>query len=294
MGPGASGPVVSLFDEVEFVSVDGLGGSDNTLVNLLEGSDVQRVIVNPSDNLNRDFVEDRIILWGSTVPDQLVVEQLEVDIELVDITCVIDRTGQEICTEEFAQGGSMRVSDFPTVVFATVGEFPYDVILMNFDDHLLVNAGLGDDDVDVLGITGPTTVDGGPDNDLFDVTPTGPLDFLAELVIDGGSGSNRLHADHRGVTTSENVVVSDATVLSDTLPAVNYGSSQLGNFEPGVIVTGTAMDDAIDVISTRRGDTTIVAGDARSDTIEVGSGARLTLTLVKTGNCPSCPFEIDP
>jgi len=28
--------------------------------------------------------------------------------------------------------------------------------------------------------------------------------------------------------------------------------------------------------------------------LATGVLARLTLTLVKTGNCPSCPFEIDP
>lgn len=274
MGPGTTGPVVSQVGGVEFVSVDGLGGADNILVQLLEGTEVQRVSVNPSDNINNlDLAEDHVVLWASTVKDNLLVEPVDVDIH-VELTCTPAGPNEPpICEEDVTKGGAMRVDGFPKAVLPGTGQDPYEIIGMNYDDDWLVHAAGDDDNFDVLGITGPTTVDGGDDNDTFHITPTGPVDFLADLTVDGGGGANLLHVDHRGELSAENVLVTDQVIESNTLPGVHYGSTGNGNFESGVIVTGTAMDDSIDVTSTRRGDTTVVAGDERSDTIVVGSNA---------------------
>jgi len=57
---------------------------------------------------------------------------------------------------------------------------------------------------------------------------------------------------------------------------------------------GTFATDQFGVLSAGVDNSAFGFADTLNGSNTSSTGPRLTLTLVKTGNCPSCPFEIDP
>ena len=94
----------------------------------------------------------------------------------------------------------------------------------------IVNAGVGDDRIDVRTVAGPTTVNAGDGNDTINVgtsftgtwpdgwnhavsTPAGTLDQIRSLLrVDGGDGTDTLNVDDSGDTTSDVAILTGSTI----------------------------------------------------------------------------------
>ena len=102
----------------------------------------------------------------------------------------------------------------------------------------IVNAGSGDDRIDVRTVAGPTTVNGEAGNDTINVgtsftgdwpdgwnhavaTPAGTLDRIRSLLrVDGGDGTDTLNVDDSGDITSD-----VAILTGQTIDGLDLGSS---------------------------------------------------------------------
>lgn len=262
--PGIGASVNTFSQNVEEVSVDGLFGRDNILVQSLTGTTVERVNVNLSDNLARDHVEDIISIHGTPIRDELTVENVE--------ATLVEPEPEE----QPVIGGVMRISGFRSQ--ANSIDDHYEVYAMNFTDRLLLNTHGGNDQVTVLGITGPTYIRtaNGDDSvlvqaaEVFDIeSETG--DFLAHLFVDTGAGSNSLSVSQQPSVVGDHVFVSDTTVNSSLFPGVHYQTSSGGSFGQGIEVTTGNLADTVHITSTRRDATTTVNTSAGDDTILVDS-----------------------
>ncbi len=256
--------VVTQSTLVEHFNVDGQAGADQILVQSLKGTSAKRFSINLTDNLNQDGDVDVITVNGSNDRDDLKVEKMTG-------TLTDSPTHQESIS-----GGVMRISGFVSSL-VNVND-TYEVLAMNFDDQLTLNSRAGDDRISVHGVTGPTFIETAHGDDevtvhavLQDESNNGAGDYLDELSIDVGKGTNRLVVSEALTAIDDEIVVTDSLISSRLLPAVHYGASRGGTLGGGIFVQAGNQSDTINVRSTRQDGVTEIHSGGAVDKIYVAS-----------------------
>jgi Ca2+-binding RTX toxin-like protein len=150
---------------------------------------------------------------------------------------------------------------------------------MNTADDLRVQTFAGHDTVQVNGITGPTLIDTGAGDDVVHVSaqtagtpgdPMDPPDYVNELVVETGAGSNILTVDQLASAAGDGFVITDQRISSGLIPGVNYRASGGGSFAT-IAVYGTSHDDTFQIHSTAASaDEMTIVGLNGNDAFEVG------------------------
>jgi hypothetical protein len=264
MGPGPAGIVETLGIGVESVSVDGMAGKDQILVQPLTGTPVERVAVNLSDNLDADSVEDVISIHGTPIGDELTVETINVTLSELP------------AHKADSRGGVMRIAGFRSDPLTIDGH--YEILAMNHSDRILVNSHDANDLITVRGVTGPTWIDTDSGDDEVQVhaavapdfdNDTG--DYLTPFHVDAGGGSNRFSVSESLTSINDTIEVTDRSVTGMLLPGVTYESGDGGSFGQGIQILAGEQDDTINVASTRRAAVTTVQSSDGHDDVNVSS-----------------------
>ncbi len=256
---------------IQNVAFEGLGGADNILVSPLTNTSVREVGLNLGDVLKQqnqlgDGAEDHIVVHGHLTADVLTAEK-EMAVILPGQPAVPPSTVGTGPT----YGGITKISGMPS----------YTIRLANVQDDLLIDTRDGNDTVTVKSITGPTRIHSGKGDDTIKVQASDPgtpesltelPDYPNELLVEAGTGSNKLTVNQSASEIPLTVEVTSAKITSDLLPGVNFIATG-GNFGGGVHLLTGQFSDAVNIRSTLPAvPTTLDSGDG-GDFVRVGSNA---------------------
>jgi hypothetical protein len=131
-------------------------------------------------------------------------------------------------------------------------------------EQLTVNGTNGGDTINVTGTASgtTTTIDGKAGGDIYNVTQSGMAGPL--FVSDSISGGTNQLTSSTSAGGPEIIGITNSQVTRSGAAAITYIGIQV------LIVNGSALDDAISVVSTISGTTTVNAGSG-NDTITVGN-----------------------
>jgi Ca2+-binding RTX toxin-like protein len=245
--PGATLTV----SRVERIDVEAEEGADPITADDLDSAGVTEVDANLLQVVKPDASLDEITINGSPLADTIQVKTESVQIGV----------------------GNPTAGAPPTLVAGGITDVlreRFVARVANSKDHLTVNGLAGADQFQISSETGPTTVNGGDENDAFTVVVTKPTDHLGPLVLDGGPGANALLIDESASALADNVQWTGSGVISTLLPrGVSYQAS--GGFGGGLGLTTGLMADTVNVRSTLAGAVTTVHTGAGDDTVNVSS-----------------------
>ncbi|MCO6457863.1 MAG: hypothetical protein J5I93_21370 [Pirellulaceae bacterium] len=226
---------------VSLLNIDGLAGSDVVTLNPLQlnplaAHPMQQIAVNMATEFRDDGSVDQVLVRGTSSADLLTIDTEQVWLEEPPVFARNEPV-------EYRWGGVMTVTGFPE----------YKIYATNVADDLQVLTGNGDDQVTVLGNTGPTLVGTSGGDDIIEVRastlgqPTPPFaapipaDFTDPLTIDAGSGQNQLRVDQGHSEIADQIEIDAAVIRSQLLPAVNYLATG-GTYDHVTVVGGPHAD----------------------------------------------------
>jgi RTX calcium-binding nonapeptide repeat (4 copies) len=233
------------------LAIDGGKQADTITVNSLAGTPVREVNVNLGDKLNPDAMPDVVTINASASADNLTVSTEEV--LLYD---TLQKTG-----------GVMTI----TGLGGGVKGQGYLVRGFNLDDNFAVNALQGNDKVRVLGVTGPTAVNGGIGDDAITVgnsagsPPKSLVDIMGLLTVRGEDGNDTLVVDDKATSPDHIYTITDNELQSDG----TKGRIDFATMEDIQITTGTG-DNAVNVLSTPVGASVQLRAGGGQDRVSVG------------------------
>lgn len=238
---------------IDRLALDGGKNTDSITVNYLSGTGIREVGVNLGDKVNPDGVPDTIIVNASaaTGPENLTIET-------EDVT-VVDAFRK--------MGGVMKMTGFA----GDVAGQGYTVRAMNVEDDLTLNALNGTNSVTVLGVTGPTTVNGGSGADTITVGSSTAVpsktftDIMGLLTINGSSGTDKLIVNDKAAVTDQVYTITNSTFKRTAMK----GQVAYSSVEDIQLTTGNS-DNTVNVLSTPLGIPVHVIAGGGQDTINVG------------------------
>jgi Ca2+-binding RTX toxin-like protein len=244
---------------VENLMVDGGRSADNITVNYLGSSRLQNLGLDLEDLLAPDQQADHIVINGQTTADNVTIDGEQVDVKAPNNDVRI-------------LGGITTLTGLPT----------YKIDIANILDDVQFRMLAGNDLINVLGVTGPTIIDGGTGDDIFNVTTQNLLDFIGAVTLNSGLGNNQVNFATDPIATPQSATLTDKTFATHwfdprsaagTDQTINYLQTDGGNFSKGVSLTTNGIDDRVFVRSTLAGTTTAVNTGGGNDVIVVSSQA---------------------
>jgi Ca2+-binding RTX toxin-like protein len=238
---------------IDRLAIDGGKNADSITVNYLGGTTIKEVGINLGDKVNPDGVPDTIIVNASAATG---TENLSVETEEVTVIDAFRKTG-----------GVMKLTGFA----GDVKGQGYTVRAMNVADDLTLNALNGNNSIRVLGITGPTTVNGGSAADTITVgsntvVPSKTLsDIMGLLTVNGQDGADKLIVNDIAAVTDETYTITDSVVKRTAAK----GQVAYATVEDLQVTTGSG-DDIVNVLSTPVGIPLHLSTPLGQDAINVG------------------------
>jgi hypothetical protein len=188
-----------------------------------------------------------------------------------------------------------------------LGSYNDDFTVAGTDlQNTLVDAGPGNDIINIQSTGGATTIDAGEGDDIVNVGSLAPilsgnLDLISgPLTVDGGPGSNVMNDDDTGSAVTKLGKLTSTTLTGlGMAAAITYGDFRSVNVRLGsggdtftvastdaasTLIAGGPGDDTIDVLA-NNGDT-LIQGGGGNDTFVVGSSSAATARMLKTINFP--------
>ncbi|MCA9169486.1 MAG: hypothetical protein KDB23_17560, partial [Planctomycetales bacterium] len=98
-------------------------------------------------------------------------------------------------------------------------------------------------------------------------------DFLSDIDLDAGSGTNRLVVSNVGANGPDDVTVTDQRIESLFHHGINYHASNSGSFGNGIEFVGSDWNETVRVAATLRGAKTTINTSGGNDTIRVASSS---------------------
>ncbi|MCR9293672.1 MAG: dockerin type I domain-containing protein [bacterium] len=153
------------------------------------------------------------------------------------------------------------------------GNDKFDILATHYESTF-VHAAAGIDELNIQAVSGPTVVDAGEQDDVFNVgslSPTiggGTLNNLAaSLMLDGGDGNDTLNADDTGESQADAGFLSENTIGGFGSQGINYADLEglelsLGSGGNSVEITGSMRRDdfrTLSIINTGAGSDTVSA-----------------------------------
>lgn len=240
---------------VENLNLEGRGGGDIVTIDYL-AANVSSVGIDLGDEANLDGQTDVVTVKGGPTADELTVEKESAFLQIPS-----HKGGAPVA------GGIMKISGLR-----------YIVRTANIEDDLRVHTYQGGDRIDVRSITGPTSVHGGAPglpadgDDTINVYAKAAADYLAELQIDAGAGTNTLLVSEAATAVSDTMLATSLRVESGLLPGVNYQATS-GDYLGGVTLEMGSGQDALHIRDTLPGVVTTVRTGDGDDTLIVASDA---------------------
>jgi hypothetical protein len=227
--------------------------ADTITVNDLLGTGVHEVDIDLLQINTPDVVKDTMVVNGTPQGDHFKIKATQV---------VVQHLGDGTGAGTNVPGGVTDVLRDDFLVRAA-----------NTDDDLSVNGLQGADQFVSQSATGPTTLNGDEDADVFDVFVKTPSDYLGLLTVDGKAGQNTLQIDESASPTGDQVRLTSAVVVGDLLPlGVAYRATG-GGFGGGVTLVTTPAADTVNLQNTWAGAVTTVNTGGGADVINVSSDA---------------------
>jgi hypothetical protein len=237
------------------VHIDVEGGlfADTITVNDLNGTGVHEVDIDLLQINTPDAVKDTMVVNGTPQADVFKIKATQVQVEHL-------------------QNGTGGVIDVPGGV-TDVQRDDFLVRAANTDDDLSVNGLQGDDQFVIHSATGPTTLNGNEDADVFKVFVQKFDDYLGPLTVDGQGAQNTIQIDESASPSGDTVRLTSTLVVGDLLPhGVAYRATG-GGFGGGVTLVTTPAADTVNLQNTWAGAVTTVDTGDGPDVINVSSDA---------------------
>lgn len=246
--------------ELETLDLEGCGDADTITITSLSNDHLKFVGVNLLDNIELDGALDKTIVNGRSNSDNITVDSESI---------VLSKNPQ---AELGFTGGVTSIVGLPS----------YKVAVTNIVDDLLVQTHGGNDIVNMQGVTGPTTIDAGQNDDTFNILDKAANKYLGIVKLRSGAGISQVNYALGQTASTEFIEAQDGRIASHwfdpstevtTDHQFEYIANGGGNWSGGINITGNNDHNTIFVRSTRAGAITSVNGMAGNDTVIVSSSA---------------------
>lgn len=205
-----------------------------------------------------DDISAKLIVSGDTGVNNLNVDDSG---DIKDNTAVVNNT----VVTGFGMNGEIQYSNFENLDVMTGSGSDILTIENTHERFTNVNAGAGNDTVNVETINGETTVKLGANDDTVNVSNKSQKvdDISVALIVSGGIGTDALNINDSGDANDNTAVVNDTIVTGLGMNGqINYG-----NFESVDLVMGSGSD-IVTIQTTHQQSTNITTG-VGNDTVNV-------------------------